>query len=621
MNTLTVATVLLACAACAQTPDEWPVYGRDAGGTKYSPLALIHRGNVGQLRVAWIFRTGDMYDPKGNGRQTAFESTPLFINGTLYVSTPLGRVIALDPDTGTSRWSFDPKLDRTAGYGDFANRGVAAWVDPRTKEQRIFIATIDARLFALNGATGKSIGAFGVGGQVNLKTGLRNPVLSDSEYEETSPPAVIGDTVVVGSAIADNGRAEAPSGEIRGFDARTGKLRWSFDPLKGQKAGAANAWSIISVDEKRNLVFVPTGSASPDYFGGERKGDNVYANCVVALRGDTGELVWHFQTVHHDLWDYDVASQPTLFTLRRQGKEIPAIAIGSKTGNLFILNRETGVPVFGVEERPAPKSDVIGEVASATQPFPVLPAPLAPQKFGPGDVWGATDADRNWCTEQLAQHRSEGIFTPPSLRGSIVFPGNIGGMAWGGSAYDPERGLLIVPTNRLAALVRLIPRDEYNQRKKTGGLREEWSPQSGTPYGMARQLLLTPTMMPCNPPPWGALTAIDVTSGAKKWESPLGVLPWLTDRPEASQWGSVNLGGPIATGGGLVFIGATLDPYLRAFDIETGAELWKGSLPTSARATPMTYRSHGKQFVVIAAGGHDVPGIPMGDYLVAFSLQ
>ncbi len=618
-----VCTVAFLCTALAQSPDEWPVYGRDAGGTKYSPLAVINRDNVTNLQPAWTFRTGDMYDPKGaGGRQTAFECTPLFIDGTLYVSTPLGRVIALDPLKGTERWSFDPKLDPTPGYGDFANRGVAAWTDSTTKRRRIYIATIDARLFALEAATGKPIDAFGTGGQVNLRAGLRNPPRSKSEYEETSPPAIIGDVVVVGSAIADNNRVDAPSGEVRGFDARTGKLRWTFDPMKGEKTGAANAWSIISVDAERNLVFVPTGSASPDYYGGERPGDNRYANSVVALRGDTGEIVWHFQTVHHDLWDYDVASQPVLFTLRRGGKEIPAIAVGSKTGHLFILNREIGTPIFGVEERPAPKSDVAGERASPTQPVPVLPKPLAPQRLTAEDAWGATEADRKWCAAEIAKYRSDGVFTPPSLRGSIVFPGNIGGMAWGGAAYHPGQGLLIIPTNRLAALVRLIPRAEYDAQagKQTGNLREERSPQKGTPYGMARQFLLNEHMMPCNRPPWGALTAIDAATGEPRWEVPLGALPWLSAQPESAQWGSINLGGPIVTAGGLVFIGGTLDGYLRAFDIETGKELWKGKLPTSARATPMTYRAGGRQFVVIAAGGHDAPGITMGDYLVAFAL-
>jgi quinoprotein glucose dehydrogenase len=621
MRTAICAVFSLALTAWSQAPGEWPVYGRDPGGTKYSPLEAINRGNVSRLRIAWTFRTGDMYDPQGKGgRRTAFEATPLFVDGTLYVSTPLGRVIALDPDKGTERWSFDPKVDRTAGYGDFANRGVAMWTDSKSGKRRIYIATIDARLFSLDAAKGKVDDAFGTGGQVNLKTGLRNPPHSKSEYEETSPPAVIGDVVIVGSAIADNGYANAASGEVRAFDVRTGKLRWTFDPMAGQKTGAANAWSIISVDPERNLVFVPTGSASPDYYGGERPGNDLYANCVVALRADTGKVVWHFQTVHHDLWDYDVASQPTLFTWRREGMEIPAIAIGSKTGNLFILNRETGAPVFGVEERPVPKSDVAGESAAATQPFPVLPEPLVPQRFTAEDAWGATEADRKWCAEQIARYRSDGIFTPPTLRGSLFFPGNVGGMAWGGAAYDPEHGLLVIPTNRLAALVRLIPREQYSGTRQ-GSLREELAPQWGTPYGMSRQFLLTESLMPCNRPPWGALTAIDVSSGKRKWETPLGVLPWLADRPEASKWGSLNLGGPIVTGGGLVFIGATLDAYLRAFDVETGSEVWKGKLPTSARATPMTYSSHGKQYVVIAAGGHDVPGVAMGDYLVAFALE
>lgn len=623
MRFTTCVTLLsVITAAGAQSPEEWPVYGRDAGGTKYSPLKDIHRGNVARLRVAWTFRTGDMYDPQGQGgRRTAFEATPLFVDGTLYVSTPLGRVMALDPQSGTERWSFDAKTNRTAGYGDFANRGVATWVDSKTRERRIYLATIDARLFAIDAATGKLIDAFGLGGRVDLRAGLRNAPESVSEYEETSPPAVIGDLVVVGSAVADNGRTNAASGEVRAFDARTGRLRWTFDPMAGQKTGAANAWSIISVDPERKLVFVPTGSASPDYYGGERPGNNVYANSVVALRAETGEVVWHFQTVHHDLWDYDVASQPTLFTARKAGKEIPAIAAGSKTGNLFLLNRETGEPIFGVEERPVPKSDVAGERAAETQPFPVLPAALAPQRFTPEDAWGATEADRKWCAGEIARRRSEGIFTPPSLRGSVIFPGNIGGMAWGGAAFDPEHALLVIPTNRLAAVVRLIPRAEYEGGSKKGNLREEWSPQRGTPYGMARQMLLTEKLMPCNRPPWGALTAIDVNTGARKWEVPLGTLPWLADVPGSEKWGSINLGGPIVTGGGLVFIGGTLDSYLRAFDVETGEEVWKGKLPTSARATPMTYRAGGKQYVVIAAGGHEVPGNLMGDYLVAFALE
>jgi len=609
-----------ALLAAGSHDDDWPVYGHDSGGTKYSGLNQINRQNVKRLQVAWTFHTGDMYDPKGHGgKKSAFESTPLFIDGVLYVTTPFGRLIALDPATGTEKWAFDPKSDIAAGFGDFVNRGASTWVDSRSKQRRMFVATIDARLFAIDATTGKACDNFGTGGLVDLHQGLRNPPRFKWEYEETSPPAIIGDLVVVGSGIADNVAADGASGEVRAFDARTGKLAWTWDPMPGQKTGAANTWSIISTDPERNLIFLPTGSASPDYFGGERPGNDLYANSLVALHADTGKMAWHFQTVHHDLWDYDIAPQPTLFTIKRNGKQIPAIAVGSKTGNLFLLNRETGKPIFGVEERPAPPSDVPGEKASPTQPFPILPKPLVPQSLTAETAWGLTDEDAKWCQEMIRGKRAEGIFTPPSVKGSIIFPGNIGGMAWGGAAFEPERGLLIIPTNRLAAYIRLIPRDKFNaENGKEPGV--EYAPQRGTPYGLARVFLLSPKRAPCNPPPFGTLVAIDAASGEKKWEVTMGALPWLPE-DVGEKLGSPALGGPIVTGGGLVFLGATLDPHLRAFDVETGALLWKATLPTSARATPMTYRTaKGKQYVVIAAGGHDAPGSPQGDALVAFAL-
>ncbi|MGI8988505.1 MAG: pyrroloquinoline quinone-dependent dehydrogenase [Bryobacteraceae bacterium] len=614
-----IAGVLAAAPVGAPIRDsEWPAYGRDGGGAKYSPLTAINRENVKRLKVAWTFHVGDMHPNTGRGRASAFECTPLFADNTLYVTTGFGRVIALDPETGKQRWAYDPHIDPNAGYGDFANRGAATWVDSKTKARRIFVAPIDARLISLDAETGKPFPNFGSNGQVDLRVGLRNATESVSEYEETSPPAVIGDLVIVGSGVADNGRVNAASGEVRAFDARTGTLRWTWDPMPGRKTGAANAWSIISVDPERNLVFVPTGSASPDYYGGERLGNDLYANSVIALRADTGEMVWHFQTVHHDLWDYDIASQPTLYTVA--GK--PAIAVGSKAGHLFLLDRVTGKSLFGVEERPVPKSDVPGERAAPTQPFPLLPAPLVPEQLKPEEAWGANDEDRKWCEERIRGLRSEGAFTPPSVKGSLVVPGNIGGMAWGGSAFDPSHNLLVIPTNRLPALARLIPRAEFAS-EKAAGRDGEFAPQRGTPYGVWRDFLTTPGKMPCNAPPWGALTAIDTITGAMKWEVPLGVLPWLANNPDAARWGSINLGGPIVTGGGLVFIGATLDPFLRAFDVETGAELWKGELPTSAKATPMTFRgASGKQYVVIAAGGHEAgPNWKQGDSLVAFALR
>jgi len=592
--------------------------------SQYSTLAQIRRENVERLTVAWTYRTGEPIVPvEGGGRRPAFEATPVYADGLLYIGTPYGRVIALEPETGKERWSFDAQIDRKGNYGDFANRGVATWLDPSKRpgspcRRRIFFASIDARLLALDAATGSRCEDFGRKGEIDLTAGLRRGPSYGGEYEQTSPPAVIDDLVITGSAIADNSRLDAPSGEVRAFGARTGALRWKWDPLpNNHNAGGANAWSLIRVDRERHLVFVPTGSASPDYYGGLRPGDNRYANSVVALRSQTGEMAWHFQTVHHDLWDYDVASPPALFTAKRGQGSIPGIAVGSKTGHLFLLHRETGQPLFAVEERPVPKSDVPGEEAAPTQPFPTLPLPLVPQRLTAEQAWGPTEKDQQWCREQIAALRSEGIFTPPSLRGSVVFPGNIGGLHWGGVAHDPERGLLIAPVNRFIAVVRLVPQAEVAQYRTE---HPEWETtnQRGTPYAMSRTFLRSPSGSPCNAPPFGTLTAVDAASGHVRWQVPLGSLPLPGALPE---WGSINLGGPLATGGGLVFVGATLDPVIRAFDSDSGREVWHAALPASARSTPMTFAGpSGKQFIVIAAGGHDTPFNRIDNAIVAFAL-
>jgi quinoprotein glucose dehydrogenase len=611
--------------------DDWPAYGHDTSSSRYSPLTDITRENVSQLRVAWTYHTGDISDGKGQRRRSGFETTPIVVDGTLYLTTGFNRVIALDPESGAERWSYDPRTVLTAAYGDgLINRGVATWVDSTRGttspcRRRIFEATLDARIIALDAATGQACTDFGSSGEVALSGGVAR--YTRGAYHMTSPPAVIDDLVVVGSAIDDNGRADMPGGVVRAFDVRTGALRWKWDPIRPNdtgapggvwRSGAANAWSIFAVDPQRHLVFIPTGSASPDYFGGLRLGDDKWANSVVALRSTTGDLVWGFQLVHHDLWDYDSASGPLLATITQHGRPVPVVIQGNKTGFLYVLHRDTGAPVFKVEERPVPKSDVPGEVSSPTQPIPLVLPALALQRATVDTVWGLTPQDKAACLAKFAGLRSEGVFTPPSLRGSVVIPGNVGGMNWSGYAFDPVRHLLVVNTNNMAAKVKLIPREAFDDPKARTE-KGEYSPQHGTPFGMFRTFLRSDRGLPCVPPPWGQLTALDLNTGKIRWQVPLGTFD--PAHPNVPQ-GTLSLGGPIVTAGGLAFIAGTWDPVLRAFDLETGKEVWKAPLPASGHATPITYKlADGKQYIVIAAGGHaKIDEEPQSDALVAFAL-
>jgi quinoprotein glucose dehydrogenase len=477
----------------------------------------------------------------------------------------------------------------------------------------------DARLIALDGETGKPCADFGSNGEVDLTRDAATATEWTGGYQVTSAPSISGDLVIVGSSIADNWKVDTGRGIVRGFDVRTGKLRWTWDPIPWAnetkpRTGAGNAWSTLSVDPERNLVFIPTGSASPDYYGGLRKGDNKWANSVVALRASNGEFVWGFQVVHHDLWDYDVAAQPTLFTWK---DNTPAIAITTKMGRVFVLNRLTGAPLLPVEERPVPKSDIPGEESWPTQPASTIS--LVPEKLSPEDAWGKDAQERQWCADKIRAARSGDIYIPPSLQGTMVFPSNVGGVNWGSAAYDPQRHVLVADTNRLPIFVKMIPRDEYEPSQKSATsedrLHGEFGRQSGAPYAMFRTPLLSPSGLPCNAPPWGTVAAVDLFTGKKVWDVPLG--SFIPGR----NTGTINLGGPIMTAGGLVFTAAAMDNFIRAFDSESGKELWSFELPAGGQATPMTYGVNGKQYLVIAAGGHGKLGTKQGDYVLAFTLQ
>ncbi|HEY8549281.1 MAG TPA: pyrroloquinoline quinone-dependent dehydrogenase [Vicinamibacterales bacterium] len=622
-----------AASGIVKEKDQWPAYGGDPGGTRYSPLTTITRENVGRLAVAWTYRTGELGQNARSGDKLTFEATPVHFDGRLYLSTAFGRTIALDPATGREIWTFDPEIDRKAPYSEVTSRGVSTWRDPRGGDgecsRRIFLGTIDARLIALDAVTGKRCAGFGTNGEVDLAAAVGGRRYGN--YQVTSPPAILRDLVIVGSSIGDNWLADTGSGVVRAFDARTGEQRWSWRPLPGSgpEAGAANAWSMISVDADRDLVFVPTTSPSPDFFGGLRPGDNRDANSVVALRGSTGDRVWAFQTVHHDLWDYDLAAQPALVEVTHDGRKRAAVAQATKMGFLFLLDRETGEPLFPVEERPVAKSDVPGEVSAPTQPFPVRPRPLMPiGPLTPETVWGPTEADRETCRAMLKPYRADGIYTPPSLQGTVSLPGNASGTNWGSMAYDPQRQVAVLNTSRLATLVQLLPRDEFDAAaKRSRDARDdyEYGRQEGAPFGMRRRTFLSPRGLPCIAPPWGTLAAVDLSTGDVRWEVPLG--RGLADHPLAGivppdLEGVPNGGGPLVTASGLVFIAASMDSRFRAFDIETGRVLWETRLPRAGIATPMTYRTDdGRQMVVIAAGGHGKMGLDRGDYVIAFALK
>jgi quinoprotein glucose dehydrogenase len=620
------AVFLLAALLFVAAPAlAWEHWGGDRGGTRFSPLTQITPANVGNLVRAWEFRTGDLDNraPAVMAR-TKFEATPLLVENSLIFCSPFNEVIALDPGTGAQKWRYDPKI-RTQRPGNRYNcRGVAYWVDDRAAEgaacrTRVFMGTNDVRLIALDAKTGIPCADFGAKGEVKLAVGME--LVWPGEFQITSAPVVSRGVVVVGSSISDNVRLDAPLGTVRAFDARTGQPRWSFDPLlhAGIVAGHANVWAPMSSDEERGLVFLPTSSPSPDFWGGKRPGNDEHANSVVALRSETGELVWSFQTVHHDVWDYDLPAQPTLARIDTGAGMRDVVIQPTKQGFVFVLERDSGKPVWPVEERSVPQGAVEGEQLSPTQPFPTHVPALMPQRISAADVFSPFPFGGSACEQQFEGARNEGLYTPPSTQGTVIFPMTGGGVNWGGAAFDPVNQILYANTSRAAHIVKLIPRIETETEGFQTPPRVEFGGQRGAPFAMTRTVVLSPRGMPCNRPPWGELVAVDLKAGKILWRSSVGTTEDRAPLGLAFNWGTPLVNGVAITAGGLVFTGA-MDAYLRAFDAKSGAELWQGRLPVPGVANPMTYLWNGEQYVAIAAGGHSEGGTTIGDSMVAFRL-
>jgi quinoprotein glucose dehydrogenase len=612
--------VLLAAAITLAMAQEWRHWGGDAGGQKYSALKQIHRGNVGRLQVAWRYKTGEIADGKNYVMRSAFETTPLVVGGTMYLTTPFNRVVALEAETGKELWSFDPQIDKTRAANLFISRGCSYWTDGTKK--RILHGTQGGRLYSLDAETGKPDAGFGEGGSIDLRAGVADRY-RDRGYGVTSPPVIYRGLVITGAAVSD-GDPQGPSGDVRAFDIATGKLAWTFhtvpragefgnDTWEGDSwkdRGGTNVWSVMSLDEKRGLVFLPLTSPSPDYYGGGRKGANLFGDSVVALEAGTGKRVWHFQTVHHNIWDYDLPAQPALVTVRHGGKMVDAVAQVAKTGFTFLLNRETGKPLFPVEERPVPASDVPGEAAWPTQPYPVKPPPFARQSMRREELTNVTPESRAFCEGILKDAELKPMFTPIGLKTTVLFPGTNGGTNWGGASFDPATRTLYVNSMDVGMVFRQEERPE-------GSL----VPYRNRGVGTNSSRFWDQNLYPCQQPPWGHLTAIDLDKGEFRWRVTLGEYDELTKKGVAPT-GTPNLGGSMVTAGGLVFIAATNDGRFRAFDKDTGKKLWETRLPASGHANPMTFRGAktGKQYVVIAAGGGNKYNTGYADELVVYAL-
>lgn len=608
----------------------WDSFHGQLNAQKYSPLTQIKADNVSKLTKVWEFHTGDVSDGKGDTPATVWSATPIFANDTLYIGTPFDRLIALDPGTGKEKWHYDTKSSRKAlTQPVLKNRGVSYWqaknpVKGEACQKMVYMGTVDGKLFALDADSGKPCSGFADNGVLDLNQW--NTVNAKYPLSVLQPPTVVGNHLLVGWAGKDWAYAEAPPGTVFSVNAQTGKLEWTFEAIPAEirkRTGTANVWTHMSADEANGLVYLPVSSPSPNYWGGNRVDAIPLGTSTTALDINTGKVVWSRQWVHHDVWDYDINSAPTLMDITVDGKQIPALVQATKQGFLFVVNRLTGEDVWPIEERPVPQGDgsVQGEVLSPTQPFPTKPAPLLDQSKKP-EIWKLADiVGGGQCSRLWDNLTYEGMYTPPTTKGegTLTYPDSAGGVQWGGVAFDPQKQIAIVNTSHIVQYVKLYSREDYDNADKDSGNESGFAPQEGAPYGMRLLVASNWLGMPCWQPPFGEIVAIDMHTGDVKWRRPVGASQqYGFFMPES--WGSPTIGGPAVTAGGVIFIGASMDAKVRAYSVESGEELWSDQAEAPAVANPSVYEYKGRQYVAFVAGGNTILKDQVGDQVVVYAL-